>query len=146
MKNMVSFGGLLKMLPGMPKISDQQLQEAEVKLKQTEAMIDSMTPDERRNPELLASSPSRRQRIARGSGYRESDVSKLVNDFQKMRNLMQQMGQGGLPGMPGMGGGPMSPFGGGGRPSQPGWRGYNSGGVAKKKPKKEKKKKGFGQL
>lgn len=146
MKNMGSFGGLLKMLPGMPKISDQQLQEAEVKLKQTEAMIDSMTPDERRNPELLASSPSRRQRIARGSGYRESDVSKLVNDFQKMRNLMQQMGQGGLPGMPGMGGGPMSPFGGGGRPSQPGWRGYNSGGVAKKKPKKEKKKKGFGQL
>ncbi|MCL1465229.1 signal recognition particle protein [Argonema galeatum] len=148
MKNMGSFGGLLKMLPGMPKISDQQLQEAEVKLKQTEAMINSMTVEERRNPELLASTPSRRRRIGRGSGYGESEVSKLVTDFQKMRSLMQQMGQGGLPGMAGMGGmgGGMSPFGGGGnRPSAPGWRGYNEQ-TGKKKPKKEKKKKGFGQL
>ncbi|MCL1473518.1 signal recognition particle protein [Argonema antarcticum] len=148
MKNMGSFGGLLKMLPGMPKISDRQLQEAEVKLKQTEAMINSMTVEERRNPELLASTPSRRRRIGRGSGYGESEVSKLVTDFQKMRSLMQQMGQGGLPGMAGMGGmgGGMSPFGGGGnRPSAPGWRGYNEQ-TGKKKPKKEKKKKGFGQL
>ncbi len=148
MKNMGSFGGLLKMLPGMPKISDKQLQEAEVKLKQTEAMINSMTAEERRNPELLASTPSRRRRIGRGSGYGESEVSKLVTDFQKMRTLMQQMGQGGLPGMAGMGGmgGGMSPFGGSGnRPSAPGWRGYNEA-TGKKKPKKEKKKKGFGQL
>ena len=149
MKNMGSFGGLLKMLPGMPKISDQQLREAEVKLKQTEAMINSMTPQERREPELLASSPSRRQRIARGSGYRETEVSKLVADFQKMRTLMQQMGQGGMPGMgmpgmgmPGMGGG-MSPF--GNQQPPPGWRGHGGGG-GKKKPKKDKKKKGFGQL
>lgn len=146
MKNMGSFGGLLKMLPGMPKISDKQLQEAEVKLKQTEAMISSMTVEERRNPELLASSPSRRQRIARGSGYKESDVAKLVSEFQKMRTLMQQMGQGSLPAMPGMPSGMMSPFGGGNRPAAPGWRGYNTGGATKKKPKKDKKKKGFGQL
>ncbi|MFB2916982.1 MULTISPECIES: signal recognition particle protein [Aerosakkonema] len=143
MKNMGSFGGLLKMLPGMPKISDKQLQEAEVKLKQTEAMINSMTAEERHNPELLASSPSRRKRIGRGSGYPESEVAKLVADFQKMRNLMQQMGQGGLPGMPGMAGGPMPGM--GGRGSMPGWRGYNAAG-GNKKPKKEKKKKGFGQL
>ncbi len=136
------------MLPGMPKISDQQLREAEVKLKQTEAMINSMTPQERREPELLASSPSRRKRIAQGSGYRETEVSKLVADFQKMRTLMQQMGQGGMPGMgmpgmgmPGMGG--MSPF--GNQQPPPGWRGYGGGG-GKKKPKKDKKKKGFGQL
>lgn len=144
MKNMGSFGGLLKMLPGMPKISDKQLQEAEVKLKQTEAMINSMTKEERRDPDLLAASPSRRRRIARGSGYQESDVGKLVSDFQKMRNLMQQMGQGGMPAMPGMPGG-LSPFGGGNRPAQPGWRGYG-GGAAKPKKKKDKKKKGFGQL
>ncbi|MBD2180871.1 signal recognition particle protein [Planktothrix sp. FACHB-1355] len=144
MKNMGSFGGLLKMLPGMPKISDKQLQEAEVKLKQTEAMINSMTAEERRNPELLASSPSRRLRIGRGAGYKnDSEVTKLVADFQKMRNLMQQMGQGGLPGMPGMAGGPMPGM--GGRGAMPGWRGYNADG-GKKKPKKEKKKKGFGQL
>lgn len=147
MKNMGSFGGLLKMLPGMPKISDKQLQEAETKLKQTEAMINSMTKDERHNPELLSASPSRRQRIARGSGYRESDVAKLVSEFQKMRTLMQQMGRGQMPAMPGMGGGPMMPFGGGNSPSAPGWRGYaGGGGATKKKPKKEKKKKGFGQL
>ncbi len=145
MKNMGSFGGLLKMLPGMPKISDKQLQEAEGRLKQTEAMINSMTHEERRNPELLAASPSRRQRIARGSGYKESDVAKLVSEFQKMRTLMQQMGQGNLPAMPGMAGSPMSPFGGGNRQAPPGWRGY-SGAATKKKPKKEKKKKGFGQL
>lgn len=131
----------------MPKISDKQLQEAETKLKQTEAMINSMTKDERHNPELLSASPSRRQRIARGSGYRESDVAKLVSEFQKMRTLMQQMGRGQMPAMPGMGGGPMMPFGGGNSPSAPGWRGYaGGGGATKKKPKKEKKKKGFGQL
>jgi hypothetical protein len=65
-------------------------------------MINSMTKDERHNPELLSGSPSRRRRIATGSGYKEKDVSKLVSDFQKMRSLMQQMGSGQM-GMPGMG-------------------------------------------
>jgi len=64
-------------------------------------MINSMTVEERRNPDLLASSPGR---IAGGAGYKEADVGKLVSDFQKMRSL-QQMGQGGFPGMPGMFGG-----------------------------------------
>jgi signal recognition particle subunit SRP54 len=76
-------------------------------------------------------------------------VSKLVADFQKMRNLMQQMGQGQMPGgMPGMfGGGMDNAFAGGGnRPAAPGWRGYNSGVTPKKKKNKDKKKKGFGSL
>ncbi|MFN7348415.1 MAG: signal recognition particle protein, partial [Dolichospermum sp.] len=84
-----------------------------------------------------------RKRIAAGSGYREADVSKLVADFQKMRSLMQQMGQGGIPGMPGMFGGG-NPLAAGNRPS-PGWRGY-PGGAPPAKKKKEKKKKGFGTL
>jgi signal recognition particle subunit SRP54 len=105
-------------------------------------MINSMTAEERRNPDLLASSPSRRRRIAGGAGYTERDVANLVSEFTKMRSLMQQMGQGQMPGMGGMGG----MFGGmGGRPSQPGWRDY-AGGASQKKKKKEKKKKGFGQL
>jgi signal recognition particle subunit SRP54 len=109
-------------------------------------MINSMTTQERRDPDLLAGSPSRRRRIASGAGYKESDVSKLVSDFQKMRSLMQQMGQGGFPGMPGMFGGMGNPMAAaGGRPTQAGWRGYATGGAAKKK-KKEKKKKGFGTL
>jgi signal recognition particle subunit SRP54 len=145
LKNMGSLGGLMKLIPGMGKLSSDQLQQGETKLKQSEAMINSMTAEERRNPDLLAGSPSRRRRIARGSGYTERDVSNLVSEFTKMRNLMQQMTQGRMPGMAGGGMGDMFGGMGGGRPSQPGWRGY-SGSAASKKKKKEKKKKGFGQL
>ncbi|ABA23956.1 signal recognition particle subunit FFH/SRP54 (srp54) [Trichormus variabilis ATCC 29413] len=152
LKNMGSLGGLLKMIPGMGKLSDDQLKQGETQLKRCEAMINSMTIQERRDPDLLASSPNRRRRIASGSGYKEADVNKLVADFQKMRSLMQQMGQGNFPGMPGMfgggGGGMGNMFGGGGnRPAAPGWRGYNGGGAGTKKKKpKDKKKKGFGNL
>ena len=149
MKNMGSLGGIMKLIPGMNKLSDEDLSKGEQQLKRSESMINSMTLEERRNPDLLASSPNRRRRIARGAGYEESDVSKLVSDFQKMRSLMQKMGQGNFPGMggmPGMGGlpgmGGMPGMGGGS--GRPGWRGY--GGNPKKKKKKEKKKKGFGTL
>lgn len=150
LKNMGSLGGFIKMIPGMNKLSDDQLKQGETQLKRCEAMINSMTRQERHDPDLLASSPSRRRRIASGSGYRESDVTKLVGDFQKMRSLMQQMGQGNFPGMPGMfgGGGMGNAFAGAGnRPPAPGWRGYDGGapGTKKKKPK-DKKKKGFGNL
>ncbi|MUL37721.1 signal recognition particle protein [Gloeocapsopsis dulcis] len=147
LKNMGSLGGIMKMIPGMNKLSEDQLKQGETQLKRAEAMINSMTTQERRDPDLLASSPNRRKRIANGSGYKEADVNKLVGDFQKMRSLMQQMTQGGLPGMPGMfGGGMGNPLAAGGnRPSAPGWRGYSSTGTTKKK-KKEKKKKGFGNL
>ncbi|MCC3591497.1 signal recognition particle protein [Microcoleus sp. PH2017_28_MFU_U_A] len=135
LKNMGSLGGIMKMIPGMNKLSDEQMRQGEVQLKRTEAMINSMTTEERRNPELLASSPSRRRRIGKGAGYAENDVTKLVSDFQKMRTMMQQMsqgnftGMGGLPGMPGM----------------PGMQGMQGMGGQKKK-KKNKPKKGFGQL
>jgi signal recognition particle subunit SRP54 len=146
LKNMGSLGGIMKLIPGMNKLSSDQLQQGEAQLKRAESMINSMTPAERRDPDLLAGSPGRRRRIARGAGYAESDVAKLVADFQKMRTLMQQMGQGQLP-MPGMfGGGPFGEPGyGGNQPPQPGWRGY-PGGAPTKKKKKEKKKKGFGNL
>lgn len=148
LKNMGSLGGIIKMIPGMNKLTDDQLKQGETQLKRCEAMINSMTRQERHDPDLLASSPSRRRRIASGAGYKETDVSKLVSDFQKMRNLMQQMGQGRFGGMPGMFGAPMGdPYAGAGtRPTAPGWRGYNDGGGTKKKPKKDKKKKGFGTL
>ncbi|MDB9529904.1 signal recognition particle protein [Oscillatoria sp. CS-180] len=161
MKNMGSLGGIMKMIPGMAgKLSDDQLQQGETQLRRVEAMINSMTKEERKNPELLSGSPSRRRRIARGAGYQDKDVSKLVSDFQKMRSMMQQMGSGqmGFPGMgggfPGMGG--MPGMGGGGFPgmggmpgmggAQPGFRGYPGMGSGKKKKKKGKKKKGFGEL
>ncbi|KAB8334444.1 signal recognition particle protein [Scytonema tolypothrichoides VB-61278] len=146
LKNMGSLGGIIKLIPGMNKLTDDQLKHGETQLKRCEAMINSMTRQERQNPDLLASSPSRRRRIANGAGYKETDVSKLVSDFQRMRNMMQQMGQGQFPGMPGMFGGMGNPATAGSGPVAPGWRGYNSGAGSKKKPKKDKKKKGFGTL
>ncbi|MEN8447237.1 MAG: signal recognition particle protein, partial [Cyanobacteria bacterium J06555_13] len=157
MKNMGSLAGIMKMIPGMGnKLSSDQLQQGEQQLKRCEAMISSMTMEERKNPDVLAGSPSRRRRVARGAGYNEKDISKLVTDFQRMRGLMQQMGQGkmglpgfdgGFPGMGGMGGmGGGNPMGGGGRmggQARPGWRGAPGSG---KKKKKNKKRKGFGSL
>ncbi len=156
MKNMGSLAGIMKLIPGMGnKLSSDQLQQGEQQLKRCEAMINSMTMEERTQPEVLAGSPSRRRRVAKGAGYNEKDISKLVTDFQRMRGLMQQMGQGkmGLPGLdgsfPGMGGGgmggPMGGMGGnpmGGGAPRPGWRGAGSN----KKKKKNKKRKGFGSL
>ncbi|AFY91669.1 signal recognition particle protein [Chamaesiphon minutus] len=128
LKNMGSLGGLLKMIPGMGKLSDGQLKQGEDQLKKAEAMIQSMTKEERGNPDLLASTPSRRRRIAKGCGYNESDVSKLISEFTRMRSMMQQMSMGNFPGM---GGG------------QPGARGGQPGAPA---AKVKKKKKGFGTL
>lgn len=139
LKNMGSLGGVLKLIPGMGKISGADLAKGEIQLKRTESMINSMTKEEKANPELLAQSPSRRRRVAKGSGFEEKDVSKLVSDFTKMRSMMQNMGRG-MPGMgmPGMGMG-MPGMGGG----MPGMGGYPNAGNRKKK---KKKKKGFGSL
>jgi signal recognition particle subunit SRP54 len=147
LKNMGSFAGVMKLIPGMNKLSGDMLEKGETQLKCTEAMINSMTKEERGNPKLLAQSPSRRRRVAKGSGYGEKDVSRLVSDFTRMRSMMQQMSMGGMagmPGMPGMGGlGNM--FGGlGGNAARPGFRGYNPPGGKKKK--KAKKKRGFADL
>jgi signal recognition particle subunit SRP54 len=104
MKSMGSLGGIMKLIPGMGKqITGDMLEQGEAQLKRCEAMINSMTTQERKQPNLLSSSPSRRRRIAKGSGHQEKDVGKLVSDFTKMRTMMQQMGRGG--GLPGMGGG-----------------------------------------
>ncbi len=155
LKNMGSLGGMMKLIPGMNKmVNDDQLKEGERQLKRAEAMIGSMTLQERRDPDLLSNSPARRKRIAKGSGHTEKDVTELVANFQRMRMFMQQMGSGqmgfpgmgggGFPGMgmPGMGGGMpgANPFGGMPRP------GMGRPGQPPKKAKKDKKKKGFGEL
>lgn len=144
LKNMGSLGGVLKLIPGMGKISGADLAKGETQLKRTESMINSMTQAEKADPDLLAQSPSRRRRVAKGSGFEEQDVSRLVKDFSKMRSMMQNMGRG-MPGMgmPGMGMG--MPGMGGGMPGMgmPGMGGYPDQGRRKKK---KKKKKGFGTL
>lgn len=75
----------------MNKVSDQQMAQAEKQAKLWESMINSMTPHERRTPEVLASSPSRRRRIARGSGRKELDVSNMIGMFTQMRSRMRDM-------------------------------------------------------
>jgi signal recognition particle subunit SRP54 len=146
-KRMGSLGGLMKMIPGMNKIDDGMLRQGEQQLKRIEAMIGSMTVAERGQPELLASQPARRRRIAAGSGHSAADVDKMLADFQKMRGFMQQMSRGGMPGMggfPGMGGG--FPGMGGGMPGfpQPGPGGR--GNAPAKPARPAKKRKGFGEL
>lgn len=144
LKNMGSLGGVLKLIPGMGKISGADLAKGENQLQRTESMINSMTKAEKADPDLLSQSPSRRRRVAKGSGFEEKDVTKLVKDFSKMRSMMQNMGRGmpgmgggmpgmGMPGMPGMGAMGM-PGMGGGYPDQG------------RRKKKKKKKKGFGSL
>jgi signal recognition particle subunit SRP54 len=139
LKNMGSLGGLMKMIPGMNKISGDQLQQGEAQLKKVETMINSMTLEERRNPDLLSSAPSRRRRIAKGAGYNVEDVNKLVSDFSRMRSMMQMMGKGQFPGIPGAGAG--SPF-----PGMDGGAGMRGNMPGMGKQKKMKKKKGFGTL
>ena len=73
----------------MNKLDDGMLKHGEEQLKKIEAMIDSMTPDERNQPELLAAQPSRRRRIANGSGHKSSEVDKVLEDFQKMEGWLE---------------------------------------------------------
>jgi signal recognition particle subunit SRP54 len=102
-KKMGPISGLLGMIPGMGK----QLKGANLDdlddgaLNRVEAIITSMTAQERRNPKLLQN-PSRARRIARGSGSTQQDVQKLVKQFGQMQKMMRQMGKGGMPKMPKM--------------------------------------------
>lgn len=82
---------LLGMVPGFAKLKKTQGYAVdERELKRTEGIINSMTPEERRNPSLL--NASRRRRIARGSGTSIQDVNRLVNQFEGMRKMMKQFG------------------------------------------------------
>jgi signal recognition particle subunit SRP54 len=108
MRNLGPLQDILKMLPGVPggKNAMKEMAEAvdERELRRTEAMILSMTPEERRDPAMI--SGSRRLRIANGSGMTTSDVNQLLKDFEGARKMMRSMlGGKRLPGMkvPGLG-------------------------------------------
>jgi signal recognition particle subunit SRP54 len=116
LKKMGPLGNLMGMMPGMPK----ELKGAEIgddQLKPVEAIIRSMTPQERRKPEII--NGSRRNRIAMGSGTTVGDVNRLVKQFSEMQKMMKRMGamsarpgkkgkkgKPGRMGFPGMGGMP----------------------------------------
>jgi signal recognition particle subunit SRP54 len=99
-RKMGPIGQLLGMIPGMsgPKMQIDE-QEAEQQLKRTEAIIQSMTMRERRNPEVL--NGSRKRRIASGSGTTVYEVNQLVKQFKDMQKMIKQMGnKKGIPGLP----------------------------------------------
>jgi len=142
MKRMGGLGGLMGLLPQVGKLK-KQMAEANIDeklLARQEAIILSMTPQERSKPEILKA--SRKRRIAAGAGVEVQDVNRLLKQFDQMRDMMKQMskmgrkmgkkGKGGMPalppgmGLPGGGGGPALPPGlgggglGGGLPGLPG--------------------------
>lgn len=84
-----SMKGIMKFIPGMPKISDEQMDQAQVQLKKTKAVISSMTKEERVHPEILKA--NRKIRIAKGSGTQASDVNRVINQHEKMKEMMKQM-------------------------------------------------------
>lgn len=107
MRNMGGISSLLSMMPGMNAGMAAQIDEKE--LARNEAIIQSMTPAERRNPDLI--NPSRKHRIAKGAGVDIAHVNRFIKQFEQSRKMMKQM-QGmmgkkgrGIPGMGAMMGG-----------------------------------------
>ena len=100
-KRLGSLGGILKLIPGMPKIDD--LAPAEKEMRKVEAIIQSMTKEERKKPDILKA--SRKIRIAKGSGTEVSDVNKLLKQFDQMKSMMKMFSSGKMPmGLMGKGG------------------------------------------
>jgi signal recognition particle subunit SRP54 len=112
MQQMGGMSGLMSMLPGIAKMKNQLAERNldETVLKRQMAIIDSMTPRERRNPDIL--SASRKRRIASGSGTKPEDINRLLKMHRTMADVMKAMGGGakrgpmaGLANMLGFGGG-----------------------------------------
>ncbi|MCR5101023.1 MAG: signal recognition particle protein [Butyrivibrio sp.] len=101
MRNMGGLASIMGMLPGMGKISDDQLPD-EKQLARIEAIVLSMTPEERANPKLM--NPQRKHRIAKGSGNDIAEVNRFIKQFDQMQKMMKQM--------PGLMGGKKGRFGG----------------------------------
>jgi len=112
MKKMGPLSQLLGMIPGLGSLVKNEELTAALdgkEMKHMEAIITSMTLQERRHPEVIDG--SRRRRIARGSGTTPQEINQLVNQFEQMRKMMKQVSTGKMPrgmlnGMPGMEGMP----------------------------------------
>jgi signal recognition particle subunit SRP54 len=128
LKNMGSMKKMLGMLPGAGAMKDQLENFDDKELVRTEAIIQSMTPAERKNTKLL--NGSRRLRIAKGSGMTVTDVNGLVNRFEQAAKMMKTVAKGGVPQIPGMG--PVPGMRHGGKKQQAKKKGSKSGNPAKR--------------
>jgi len=101
-RNMGPLEQLMDMIPGMGKLKRQGLSVDGSQLDKVEAIINSMTREEREKPQIIQG--SRRKRIARGSGTTVQDVNQLLKQFHQMKKMMQQMNRGKMstrmPGLP----------------------------------------------
>lgn len=156
LKRMGSLRSVMEMIPGFNKLAGNVDVEEALEgdqLKHVEAIILSMTLQERHNPDII--NGSRRKRIARGSGSTPQDVNQLLDQFNEMRTMVRQMSSGkgpwakmakqfgggaGMPGMPGLPGAAA----GGGMPSlpRPAGGGKKSGKAARKAKRKQKARSG----
>ena len=103
MERMGPIEGLLKMLPGVNAKALKQVREADPdgkRMKHAEAIVLSMTKEERKNPEIM--NGSRRARVAKGAGRPVNEVNRLLDQFKQMRQMMKKVAKGGRP--------PMMPF------------------------------------
>ena len=89
-KQMGSLSQVISMFPGAGKISEEETAAGEAQLKKTEAIINSMTKRERERPSII--NPSRKRRIAAGSGTKVEDVNRLLKQFEQMQKMMKMMG------------------------------------------------------
>ncbi|MBW1710110.1 MAG: signal recognition particle protein [Deltaproteobacteria bacterium] len=94
-KKLGSFDQIMGMIPGLGKLKKlKDMRPEETELKKIEAIINSMTPEERRNIAIF--NASRRRRVARGSGTKVSDVNGLIKNFQQTKKMMKKVSGGGL--------------------------------------------------
>lgn len=89
-KQMGSLSQVISMFPGAGKISEEETAAGEAQIKKTEAIINSMTKRERERPAII--NPSRKRRIAAGSGTKVEDVNRLLKQFEQMQKMMKMMG------------------------------------------------------
>lgn len=88
-KRLGSLSGLLKLIPGMPKITDEQKEKAEKEMQNFEVIINSMTKEERAHPEILKN--SRKVRIAKGCGKTNQDINRVIKKYEQMKEVMKRM-------------------------------------------------------
>ncbi len=86
-----SIGAIAKLIPGMPKLTDEQKDAAEREMKVFEAVINSMTPYERKHPQVLRY--SQKNRIAKGCGLTNADINRVLRKYDQSKEMMKQMKQ-----------------------------------------------------
>ena len=84
-----SLGGIMKLIPGMPKLTKEQQALAEKEMKNFEVIINSMTIEERIHPEIIKN--SRKIRIAKGSGKTAADINRVLKKYEQSKEMMKRM-------------------------------------------------------